>query len=73
MKSCAHLELDPSELEEIAPNMPRKHWIMITNNGRRETMKSDDALKEDPDDRSYGVWVTQRKKMRLLGKSVNHR
>jgi len=73
MKSCAHLELDPSELEEIAPNMPRKHWIAITNNGRRKTMKFDDALKEHPSDRSYGVWVTQRKKMRLLGKSINHR
>jgi len=73
MKSCAHLELDPSELEEIAPNMPRKHWITITNNGRRKTMKSDDALKEDPGTRSCSVWVTERKKMRLLGKSVNHR
>ena len=72
MKSCAHLELDPSELEEIAPNMPRKHWIAITNNGRRKTMKSDDALKEDPGDRSRGVRVTERKKMCLLGKSVNH-
>jgi len=73
MKSCAHLELDPSELEEIAPNMPRKHWITITNNRRRKTMKSNDALKEDPGDRSCGVRVTERKKMRLLGKSVNHR
>ena len=73
MKSCAHLELDPSELEEIAPNMPRKHWIAITNNGHRETMKSNDALKEDLGDRSRSVRVTERKKMRLLGKSVNHR
>jgi len=73
MKSCAHLELDPSELEEIAPNMPRKHWITITNNGRRKTMKSDNAVKEHTGDRRYCVWVTERKKMCLLGKSVNHR
>ena len=72
MKSDAHLKLDPSELKEIVPNMPRNHWITITNNGHRETMKSDDALKEHPGNRSCGVWVTQRKKMRLLGESVNH-
>jgi len=72
MKGCAHLELDPSELEEIAPHMPHKHWIAITNNGRRKTMKSDNAVKEHTADRRCCVWVTEWKKMCLLGKSVNH-
>ena len=71
VERCAHAELDARHLEEVAPHVPGEHRVPITNDGRREPVKTDNAVEEGTGDRRRGVGVAERDEVRVLGEAVD--
>ena len=45
-KHGAHPQLDTDELEDIQPDIPREHGVMVADNRGGEAMELHDAIKE---------------------------
>jgi hypothetical protein len=68
----AELQVSLQQFEQFNPEQACEDFITITNSTLRNAMQLHNMIHEHLGNRSYQVWVLNRNKMTVFGKSVNH-